>query len=229
MVEDQFRDATVEDHEQWIDANGRSYRQFREGVREAMLDDGWKITSQDVEADFFAKGLVLLYASPGGTKDRPLHVVITLAFPSEAARIRTEAETDVDDEDPVSFYEPDVAVALRRANELVDQEQWIDANGRPYPQFRQDVLRAMTADGWEITGQDVESDYLAKGRVCLYAAPTDGLERGRPPLHRVGIQVFPSEAARIRWHTGLGHIDDEPALHHEYDAAAALERANGLV
>lgn len=119
-MEERFREATVEEQEQWIDANGRAYPGFREAIRGAMLADGWVITSQDVESDFFAKGRVLLYAAPSdGLSDPPLHRIVIFGFPSEAARIRTEAESDVGDEDSAMYYEYDVAAALHRANELV--------------------------------------------------------------------------------------------------------------
>ena len=104
----------VEEQEQWIDANGRSYPQFRQDVRQAMLADGWVILVQDVEADFFAKGRVFLYASPSDELSDP-HRIVIFGFASEAARIRHE----IDDEDTTMYVEYDVAAALRRANEPV--------------------------------------------------------------------------------------------------------------
>ena len=119
-MEEQFREATVEEQEQWIDANGRPYPQFRQDVRQAMLADGWVMTHQDGEADFFAKGRVLLYAAPSdGLIDPPPHRIVIFRFPSEAARFRNEAETDIDDERPALYREHDVAAALHRANGLV--------------------------------------------------------------------------------------------------------------
>ena len=118
-MEEQFREATVEEQEQWIDANGRPYPEFREAVRKAMLADGWVITRQAGEADCFAKGRVSLYAAPSdGLSDPPLHRIVIFGFPSEAGRIKAEAPPEIDDEDPVMYFEYDLAAALHRANEL---------------------------------------------------------------------------------------------------------------